>query len=276
MSITIGLTSGERVVVDKDIALIGLDDHCDIQPPGPGGLNARHARIKKIGGRWLIESLGDWPLQIDGEAPTRASWLRPGDVVQLAPYGPSIIFEPLPPSRSVAPASRGLAPASRPIVAADQTENAALVLETAAAPRQNAARHPMVVWALMGLIVVGGFLSYKGYTLRDFIPDFTNYRAEMLAFRDDASAFVGRTLTGEMTCESAEDGLADTLRANPPGIVVLQFRVRTSAGFFPMRLRVPTTLKTPNADAWEPLLVTFRCDDGNLNTGNVALEIRRK
>lgn len=276
MSITIGLTTGERVVIDKEIVLIGLDDHCDVQPTGPGDLNARHARIKKIGGRWLIESLGDWPLQIDGEAPTRAGWLRPGDVVQLAPYGPSIIFEPLPPSRSSAPASRSLAAAPRAVVSADPADSAALVLETATASRQSASGYPMVVWALLGLIVVGGFLSYKGYTLREFVPDFTNYRAEMLAFRDDASAFTGRTLTGEMTCESAGDGLADTLRANPPGIVVLRFQVRTSAGFFPMRLRVPTTLKTPNADAWEPLLVTFRCDDGNLNTGNVALEIRRK
>lgn len=275
MSITIGLASGERITLDKDVALVGMDDHCDVRSPGWEGINARHARIKKVGGRWLIESLGEWPLRVDDEEPARACWLRPGDVVQLAPRGPSIIFEPLPASRPAA-----LAVAPRPVVRADRGGTETVLQEAraepAAAARSNASALRAAVWGLLGLLVVGGYLSYKGHTLRDLIPDLANHRAEMLAFRDDASAFAGRTLTGEMYCESAKDGLADMLRARPPGVVLLQFRARTSAGYFPIQLRVSTTLKTPNAAAWDPLLVTFRCDEGNPVTGNVALAIRRK
>ena len=91
MGITIGLPSGERVSVMKDIALIGSDERCDVILDG---LERRHAQIRKVASRWLIESLGSWTLEVRDCDPTRMAWLKPEDIISMTSGGLWITFEP--------------------------------------------------------------------------------------------------------------------------------------------------------------------------------------
>ena len=117
MGITFGLPSGERTSVEADALLIGTDAACQVRLPSDGKVQPRHARVRKTAGRWLVESLGDWLLQVGGGSPGRLGWLRPGDVIRLSEAGPDLTFEP---TASVTPASRP------PAVASDEP---AVVLE---------------------------------------------------------------------------------------------------------------------------------------------------
>ena len=102
MGITFGLPSGERTRVEADAVLIGTDAACQVRLPSDGNVQPRHARVRKTAGRWLVESLGDWLLQVGGGSPGRLGWLRPGDVIRLSEAGPNLTFEP---TASVTPAS---------------------------------------------------------------------------------------------------------------------------------------------------------------------------
>lgn len=94
MAIRIQLSSGQNVEFDSPSATVGTDPSCDIVVPEQEGLHARHATIKRIVNRWMIESEGDWPLQVGQEVPGRKAWLEPGDVIRLTESGPSIVFQP--------------------------------------------------------------------------------------------------------------------------------------------------------------------------------------
>jgi hypothetical protein len=91
MAITIELASGERVSISKDIAVVGSDVRCDVRLTG---LEPRHARIRKVASRWLIESLGARTLQIRNGDASRMAWLKSEDLITLTPGGVRIIFEP--------------------------------------------------------------------------------------------------------------------------------------------------------------------------------------
>jgi hypothetical protein len=91
MAITIELPSGERVSVSKDIAVFGSDERSDVRL---AGLEPRHAQIRKVASRWLIESLGAWTLRIRNGDAARMAWLRSEDLITLTPGGVRIIFEP--------------------------------------------------------------------------------------------------------------------------------------------------------------------------------------
>jgi hypothetical protein len=91
MAITIELPSGQRVSVSKDIAVVGSDVLCDVRL---AGLEPRHARIRKLASRWLIESLGAWTIQVRNGDTSRMAWLRSEDLITLTPGGVRIIFEP--------------------------------------------------------------------------------------------------------------------------------------------------------------------------------------
>ncbi len=93
MPITIKVPTGKRINVDADTALIGRDHSCQIALPDEPALQPIHARIKKVANRWLIESQGDWQLQVGAGLPGRMSWLMPGDVIRLTETGPEITFD---------------------------------------------------------------------------------------------------------------------------------------------------------------------------------------
>ena len=110
MAMMLELPSGERALICKDITIIGSEGRCDVRL---AGLEPRHAQIRKVASRWLIESLGPWTLQVGGGDASRMSWLRPDDVIILTPGGVRITFEPEAvgtPSASVVEPNRGTEP----------------------------------------------------------------------------------------------------------------------------------------------------------------------
>jgi hypothetical protein len=109
MALTIELPTGRRLEIESETLLIGRDKSCHVALPDQASLQPQHARIKRIADRWLIESLGDWLIQV-GDAPAgRKNWLRPGDAIRLSERGPTIVFDP-PPSAAVIALTEPTAP----------------------------------------------------------------------------------------------------------------------------------------------------------------------
>ena len=78
MAMRIQLPTGQSVVLDGPVATIGTDPGCNIVLPAEQGVRPHHARIKNVANRWMIESDGDWPLQVGQDVPGRKLWLSPG------------------------------------------------------------------------------------------------------------------------------------------------------------------------------------------------------
>jgi hypothetical protein len=96
MSITVELTNGQRITVAHDTATIGQDPASDICIPDSPQIQTAHARIVKVAHKWMIQSSGDWLLQVGNGVPGRKLWLKAGDVISLSESGPHIIFQPKP------------------------------------------------------------------------------------------------------------------------------------------------------------------------------------
>lgn len=84
----------QRFTITGDEALIGRDPSCAIALPDDSRIAARHAALRMVGGRWLIEARADAMPQVGNNPPSRLSWLNDGDVVRLTPNGPELIFNP--------------------------------------------------------------------------------------------------------------------------------------------------------------------------------------
>ncbi len=84
----------QRFTVTGDEALIGRDTACAIALPDDSRLAARHAALRMVGGRWLIEARADSMLQVGSNPPSRLGWLNDGDVIRLTTNGPELIFNP--------------------------------------------------------------------------------------------------------------------------------------------------------------------------------------
>ena len=94
MAITIELSIGQRITVQHDTATIGQDPASDICIPNSPQVQPAHARIVKVANKWMIQSAGDWLLQVGDGVPGRKLWLNPGDAINLSESGPRIIFQP--------------------------------------------------------------------------------------------------------------------------------------------------------------------------------------
>jgi hypothetical protein len=92
-TITVALPSGQHITFGARAVVIGREKGCQIVLPEEA-IRPRHAKLSRIAGRWLIEALGDWLLQVGSQTPARKQWLEPGDSIRLAEGGPVIIFEP--------------------------------------------------------------------------------------------------------------------------------------------------------------------------------------
>ena len=86
------LAPGKSVVVDSRSASIGADVDCDVVLPREEGIQPRHATIKMVAARWIVESAGDWLLQADDGVPGRKQWLVSGSRIRLDRTGPEIVF----------------------------------------------------------------------------------------------------------------------------------------------------------------------------------------
>jgi hypothetical protein len=96
MAITVELGIGQIITVQHDSATIGQDAASDIRIVNSPKIQPVHARIVKVANKWMIESAGDWLLQVGDGVPGRKLWLNPGDLVHLSESGPYMVFEPKP------------------------------------------------------------------------------------------------------------------------------------------------------------------------------------
>ena len=91
MAITLEMPSGQSIVLESQSVTIRPDRQCDVRLPG---IQPRHAKIIKIAGKWMIESVGDWLLQVGDGVPGRKCWINPGDRIRLTESAPVIVFQP--------------------------------------------------------------------------------------------------------------------------------------------------------------------------------------
>jgi len=96
MAITVELGFGQIITVQRDTATIGQDPGADIRIPDSPKIQPIHARIVKVANRWMIQSAGDWLLQVGDGVPGRKLWLNSGDLVHLSESGPYMVFDPKP------------------------------------------------------------------------------------------------------------------------------------------------------------------------------------
>ena len=96
MAITVELGLGQIITVQHDSATIGQDAASDIRIVNSPKIQPIHAKIIKVANKWMIESAGDWLLQVGDGVPGRKHWLKPGDLVHLSESGPYMVFEPKP------------------------------------------------------------------------------------------------------------------------------------------------------------------------------------
>ncbi|MGA2067514.1 MAG: FHA domain-containing protein [Thermoguttaceae bacterium] len=92
MGFILQLPSGKRMALPADAATIGQDPACDVALPRQSQVQPRHARIRKVANKWMIESAGDWLLQVGAGVPGRKLWLNPGEVIRLSETGPELVF----------------------------------------------------------------------------------------------------------------------------------------------------------------------------------------
>jgi pSer/pThr/pTyr-binding forkhead associated (FHA) protein len=112
MAITVELGFGQIITVERDSATIGADPGADIRIPDSPKIQPIHARIVKVANKWMIQSAGDWLLQVGEAPPGRKLWLNSGDLVHLSDTGPYMVFDPKPiaPKPVVQPAETGGTP----------------------------------------------------------------------------------------------------------------------------------------------------------------------
>ncbi len=94
MAFRVVTEAGAIIEIEGTSAVIGRDRFCAIAFPDDERLCGQHATIKRVAGRWMIESQGDHLLTAGKAPPARVHWLQPGDSIGLTENGPKLVFEP--------------------------------------------------------------------------------------------------------------------------------------------------------------------------------------
>lgn len=95
MSIKLAVAGRPHINLSEENITLGSDPSCAVSFPESSGLMPKHAVIRKIAGRWLIEVREADAIFVGGPDPKRLFWLNPGDTVKLTENGPAITFQPL-------------------------------------------------------------------------------------------------------------------------------------------------------------------------------------
>ncbi len=94
MAIQIRFPDERQVEIAAESARVGSDAACEVAFPNDLRVKPRHAVIRCVSGRWMIEAEEDGSVLVGNEAPARMRWLTAGDVVRLTPDGPEFVFQP--------------------------------------------------------------------------------------------------------------------------------------------------------------------------------------
>ncbi len=94
MSITLAISGKPPIEIDVEPITIGSDPAETVAFAGDPRVKLRHAVIRRVAGRWLVEVREAESIQVGSAAPARLHWLNPGDVIRLVDGGPEITFQP--------------------------------------------------------------------------------------------------------------------------------------------------------------------------------------
>jgi hypothetical protein len=110
--IIIGLESRQMELAGEEIA-IGRDAAATLSLAGDHRVQSRHAVLRRVATRWLIEAADGVTIRVGDGRPTKVAWLNAGDVIHLTEAGPTLTFCPngaVPAPATAAPAVAAAAP----------------------------------------------------------------------------------------------------------------------------------------------------------------------
>lgn len=91
MSFALQLDDGRRVLLTESPLTIGRDARSTIAFPEDERVGVSHARIRRVGERWLLEAEGQSFVRVGLAAPARLHWLEVGDEILLGSTGPRLV-----------------------------------------------------------------------------------------------------------------------------------------------------------------------------------------
>ncbi len=94
MAILLAITGRPPFAVDAETISIGSEAGATIAFPHDDRIKPRHAVIRKLAGRWMVEAREADSIQVGDSEPARLHWLSAGDVIHLVEIGPTITFQP--------------------------------------------------------------------------------------------------------------------------------------------------------------------------------------
>jgi len=168
-STTLRLPDGRIISISDDSTSIGRDATCTVTLESHSSLAGKHAVIRRVADRWMVEGQGEQQIQVDDGPPARMGWLKPDAVIRLSSSGPELVFCPsadAPPLTPTTTEPASNVPEEPPATAAtpDETQSADDTA-TAASPilaiDVDALRKSPMVW-LVGasvLILIGLFIG---------------------------------------------------------------------------------------------------------------------
>ena len=113
MSIRLEIDGDSVVEFDEETIILGSDPSCTVTFPSMAGLELKHAVIRRIAGRWLVEVREADSIQVGDAEPSRMHWLNRGDVIRLTDRGPEIKFETdRPPTKTGPPRGKAATPSA--------------------------------------------------------------------------------------------------------------------------------------------------------------------
>lgn len=213
MTFRVATEAGAIIEVEGTSAAIGRDRFCAIAFPDDERLCGQHATIKRVAGRWMVESQGDHLLTAGKAPPARVHWLQPGDTIGLTENGPKLVFEPaVSATPSVAPpvpavANRNAANDKvEAAIAADSRDDAEAPSDTAE-DREYSSQH-LVAWGVGGLaaVLIVMFALMSGIFKRD---------AQSVA-NSESPPEAPSTAIGVTDQQLAPETPVETITATPP------------------------------------------------------------
>ncbi len=85
----------QTLCFDSDTIGIGRSPDNQVAFPNDTRVAPRHAIIRLVSGRWIVEACDGWAIRIGNGRPTQFGWINPGDVIRLTESGPELVFEPI-------------------------------------------------------------------------------------------------------------------------------------------------------------------------------------
>lgn len=119
MSLRLEIDGRAVIEFEDDTVTLGTDPINTVPLPPCEGLAEKHAVIRKVAGRWMVEVREAEGIRIADSPPTRMHWLSKGDVIRLTENGPEICFEPDRPATRFVAASHSKdtdSPPARPVL----------------------------------------------------------------------------------------------------------------------------------------------------------------